>query len=60
MAQMRKAAFTICVPYLFTYISSLSTESKSYIIAWHFHVHETLQMNQSNFLIFNSTSVQGL
>lgn len=55
---MRNASLVITVPQLFTSISALSAENKSYIIALHFKVHGTLQINQSNFLIFNNAFVR--
>ena len=57
---MRETTFTIAVPHLFSPKCALSAESKSYIITLRFKVHETLQINQSDFLIFNNTFVQGL
>ena len=57
---MRKTGFTITVPHLFSPISAFSAESKPYIIALHFKVHETLQINQTYFQIFNITSIQSL
>ncbi len=48
---MRKATFTITDPHLITSISTLSAESKSYIITLHFKVHGTLKINQKNFFI---------
>ncbi len=50
MAQI-KTTFTITVPYLFSPISAFSAESKLYNITLSFNVHETLQINQSYFLI---------
>ncbi len=45
---MRKTTFTITVPHLFSPISVFNAESKSYIIALRFNVHETFQINQFN------------
>ena len=51
---MRNTSFTITVPHLFSPKSAFSAEIKSYIIALRFIVHETLQINSSNFLISNN------
>ena len=50
---MINTSLTITVPHLFSTISAISAESKSYIIALRFKFHEALQINRSNFLIFN-------
>ena len=57
---MRKTTFASAIPHLFSPISALSAESNSHIITPRFKVHETLQINQSNFGISNNTFVQGL
>ncbi len=57
---MRNTSFTITFPHLFSPISTFSAESKSYIIQLRFKFHETLQINQSNFLTFNNSIVQVL
>ncbi len=56
---MRKTTITITVLHLFTSSSTLSAESKSHIIALRFEVYETLQINQSNFLILNNSFIKG-
>jgi hypothetical protein len=55
---MRNTSFTITVPHLFTPISVQSAESNSYIVS--FNVHETFQINQTDFLISNITFIKGL
>ena len=55
---MRKDNFNITVSHLFIPISAFSAESKSYIITLHFKFHETLQTNQSKWLVFNNTFVR--
>ena len=55
---MKNTSFAITVPHLFSPISAQSVENKSYIVR--FNVHETFQINQSDFLISNINSVQGL
>jgi hypothetical protein len=57
---MQKATIAVTVPHLFSPLSALSAESKSYIITLRFNIHGTLQINQSNFLIFNNTFIQDL
>ncbi len=57
---MNNTGITNAVPHLFSPISAFSAESKSHIITLRFDVHETLQINQSNFLIYNNTFFQGL
>ncbi len=52
---MRNAHFTITIPLLFTSISALSAESKSYIITLCFNVHETSQIIKASFLMSNDT-----
>jgi hypothetical protein len=55
---MRNTSFTITVPHIFSPKSAQSVESKSYIVR--FNVHETFQINQSDFLISNITFTKGL
>ena len=50
---MKNTSFTITVPHIFSPISALIAESKSYIITLRFNVHETFQINKSDFLISN-------
>ncbi len=54
---MRNARFTITVPHLFSPISALSAENKSYIILQslisRFNVHETVQNNHKFFYKYN-------
>ncbi len=50
---MRNTSITVSIPHLFSPRSAFSAESKSYIVC--FNVHETFQINQSDFLISNST-----
>ena len=57
---MRNTSLFITVPHLFSPISAFSAESKSYIIALRFNVYGTLQINQTDFQISNSTSNQSL
>ncbi len=52
---MRKTHFTITIQHLFSPISALSAESRLHITTLRFNVHETLQINPSNFLISNNT-----
>ena len=57
---MEKTTFTIItVTQLFSPIFALSEESNSHITTLRFKVNETLQINSSNFLIFNNTFNQG-
>jgi hypothetical protein len=49
---MRNTNFTITVPHLFSHISAFSAESNSYIIIFRFNIDQTLQINQSSFLIW--------
>ena len=46
---MKKATLTITVLHLFLPISAFSAESNPYISLQRFKVHESLQINQSNF-----------
>ncbi len=55
---MRNTSLPITVPHLFSPISAQSAESKSYIVR--FNVHETFQINQSDFLISNITFIKVL
>ena len=55
---MNNTRFHITVPHLFSPISAQSIERKSYIVR--FNVHETFQINQSDFLISNITSIKVL
>ncbi len=61
---MQKATFAITIPHFFlpisVYISEANHESSIQSITPRFCVHETLQINQSNFLISNNTFFQGL
>jgi hypothetical protein len=54
---MKNASFNITVPHLFSPKSAFSAESNSYIVR--FNVHETFQINHSNFLISNRTFIRG-
>jgi hypothetical protein len=53
---MRNTSLAVSTPHLFSPISAQSAESKSYIVR--FNVHETFQINQSDFLIFNPVFVR--
>ncbi len=59
---MQKATFAITFPHFFlpisAYISKANHESSIQSITSRFCVHETLQINQSNFLIFNTAFVR--
>ena len=55
---MKNTSFAITVPHQFSPISALSAESKSYIVALCFNVHETFQVNQSNSQTLNNDYVQ--
>ncbi len=61
---MQKTTFAITIPHFFlpisAYISEANHESSIQSITSRFCVHGTLQINQSNFLIFNPAFVQGL
>ncbi len=48
---MNNTRFHITVPHFFSPKSAFSAESNSYIVR--FNVHETFQINQSDFLISN-------
>ncbi len=49
---MRKTSFYVAVLHLITPISACSAENKSFIASFNFR--ETIQINQSNFQIFNN------
>ena len=55
---MRNTSFNITVPHIFSPISAFSAESNSYNVR--FNVHETFQINQSDFLISNITFIKDL
>ena len=55
---MRNTIITVSNPHLFIPISAQSAESNSYILALRFTVHETFQINQSDFLISNITFIK--
>ncbi len=57
---MQKATFAITIPHFFLPISAYISEANHKSITSRFCVHETLQINQSNFGISNNTFVQGL
>ncbi len=62
---MQKAAFIITIPHLFSHIYPHSLQRHNHTssiqsLTSRFRVHETLQINQSNFGISNNTFVQGL
>jgi hypothetical protein len=55
---MRNTSFNITtVPQLSSPISAFSAESQPYIITLGFNVHETFQINQSDFLISDNIIV---
>ena len=54
---MKNTSLVITVPHLSSPISAFSAESKSHIISLRFKVHETFQINSSNFLISNNTFI---
>ena len=57
---MQKATFAIIIPHsISTYISEANHESSIQSTTSRFCVHETIQINQSNFGISNNTFVQG-
>ncbi len=60
---MQKATFAIIAPHFFSricaYISQAHHESSIQSITSRFCVHETFQINQSNFFIYNNAFVQG-
>ncbi len=59
---MQKVTFAITIPHFFSpitaYISEVHHESSIQSIKSRFCVHETLQINQSNFLIFSPAFVR--
>jgi len=55
---MMNTSLTITVPHLFLPKSAQSAERNSYIMR--FNIHETLQINQSDFLISKNTVVHVL
>jgi hypothetical protein len=57
---MQKATFAITIPHFFLPIFAYISEAHHTSITSRFCVHETLQINQSNFGISNNTFVQGL
>jgi hypothetical protein len=61
---MQKATFAITIPHIAShlYLHSLQrpNHTSSNITLSCFKVHETIQINQSNLLIFNNAFVQGL
>ncbi len=55
---MRNISFGIAVPHLFSPLSpTLRAEPNFISNALHFKIHETLQINQSNFIISINTFV---
>ncbi len=61
---MQKATFAITIPHFISllYLHSLQKANQTSITSHilRFKGHETLQINQSNFLISNNTFIQGL
>ncbi len=58
---MQKATFAVTIPHIASRLYLLSLQRHNHTsITSRFCVHETLQINQSNILIFNNTFVQGL
>jgi len=55
---MRNTSFTVSIPHLFSPISAQSAESQPYIITLRFTVQETIQINQSNFIISINTFIK--
>ncbi len=55
---MQKGTFAITVSHFFLPISAYISEAKHTSITSRFKVHETLQINQSNFLDFNPAFVR--
>ena len=51
---MQKAAFAITIPHFFLPISTYISEANHTSITSRFCVHETLQINQLNFLVFGN------
>ena len=56
---MKNTSFNITAPHIFSPISALSKGSNAHINTLRLNVHETLQINQTNLLTSNSTSIQG-
>ena len=57
---MKNTSFTITVPHLFSHISAFSAENNLYIIIiFRFNIDQTLQINQSSFLISDNIVIQG-
>jgi hypothetical protein len=57
---MQKTTFAITNPHFFLPIAAYISEAHHTSITSRFKVHETLQINLSNFGISNNTFVQGL
>jgi hypothetical protein len=57
---MQKTTFAITIPHFYLPISAHTAEAHHTSVTSRFKVHETLQINQSNFGISNNTLVQGL
>ncbi len=57
---MQKATFITAIPHFFLTISAYISEVHHTSITLRFCVHETLQIDQSNFGISNNTFFQGL
>ncbi len=59
---MQKATFAITIPHITSrlYLQKANQTSSIQSLISRFCVHETLQIDQSNFLISNNTFVQGL
>jgi hypothetical protein len=61
---MQKATFAITIPHFFlpksAYISEANQESSIQSTTSRFCVHETFQIQQSNFFIYNNAFVQVL
>ncbi len=59
---MQKATLITSVPHIISrlYLQKANHTSSIQSLISRFCVHETLQINQSNFLIFNPAFVQGL
>ncbi len=55
---MQKATFVTAIPHFFLPISAYISEAQHTSITLRFCVHGTLQINQSNFLIFNPAFVR--
>ncbi len=62
---MQKATFTTSIPHIISRLCLHSLQRPNHkpsiqLLTLRFKVHGTLQINKSNFLIFNSAFVQGL